>query len=135
MLLRSGGGMRTNYLIPGMLLVTLAAFAAEPRGVVLDRPIDDAARTLQAKLPTLSLDGMCEVEREGNGWDFQFRIKADKTTAEEVHVSVRAADGNKTELRVQGVHIEAAMITSKRSANPELTKEWTERIRGLIEAG
>ena len=125
--------MRANYLIPGLLLVTLTAFAAEPHGVVLDRPIGEVSRTLMTRLPALASDGMCEAERESNGWDFQFRLKADKATADEVHVSVRAAAGNKTELKVMGVRIESAMITSKRSANPELSQEWIERIRKLIE--
>lgn len=119
-------------LIFGLLAASFVN-AAPPRGVVLDRPMEAVARTLQARLPTLSMDGMCEVERADDGWNFEFRLKADKTTAEEVRVVIRAVEPGKTELRVQGIRIESAMITDKRMADPALTQEWTEKIRKLIE--
>jgi len=133
MLSRHGGCMRTNYLVFCLWFASLAALAADQRGVVIEKPVDVVARTLLAKLPPLASDGMCEVERESNGWNFQFRVKADKTSAEEVQVIVRRAEAMTTDLRIQGVRIESAMITSKRSADPELSKAWSERIRKLIE--
>jgi hypothetical protein len=111
-------------LIFGLLAASFVN-AAPPRGVVLDRPMEAVARTLQARLPTLSMDD--------DGWNFEFRLKADKTTAEEVRVVIRAVEPGKTELRVQGIRIESAMITDKRMADPALTQEWTEKIRKLIE--
>jgi len=126
--------MRRNYLVFCLWFASLAALAADQHGVVIEKPVDVAARTLLAKLPALASDGMCEAERESNGWNFQFRIKSDPANAQEVQVMLRASGDSKSELRVQGVKIQNMLLTSRRSADPALTQEWTERIRKLIEA-
>jgi len=107
--------------------------AAPPKGEVLDRPMEAVARTLQAKLPALASDGMCEAEREDNGWNFQFRLKASESGADEVQVMLRASGDSKSELRVQGVRIQNMLLTTRHNADPTLSKEWTEKIRKLIE--
>jgi len=116
--------------------LVLCANAADSRNVVLDRETNALARILQARLPTLAEDGMCEVERKGNGWDFTFRVKTEKDSADDVQVTVRSVSANQSELRVQGVKVFTSLITARRSADPELSKQWTERILKLIdEAG
>jgi hypothetical protein len=117
-----------------MLLLALTATAAEPRGTVVAQRVDVLAKALQARLPALARDGMCEVTREGNGWDFGIRLNYDKISSEEVRVILRAASAETSEIRVQGVRIEGGLISSRRSLDPELSKEWTGRILKLIES-
>jgi len=117
------------------LLAVLAAHAAGQRTVSLDRNVDEVAKILQARLPTLAADGMCEVERESNGWNFSFQVKADKAAAEVVQVILRRTEAHRSELRVQGVRVEGSLVGSKRSAIPELSQAWTDRILALLEPG
>lgn len=113
-------------------LVALAAQAGDIHGTPVDRPVDEVARTLQANLPALAMDGMCEVSRETNGWNFSFRVKAEKTSAEEVQVLVRATAAAKSEVRVQGVKVEGGFISSKQKVDAALTQEWSDRILKLV---
>jgi hypothetical protein len=113
-------------------LVALTAQASDIHGTPVDRPVDEIARTLQANIPALAMDGMCEVSREANGWNFSFRVKADKTSSDEVQVLVRATAAAKSEVRVQGVKIEGGFISSKRKVDSVLTQEWSDRILKLV---
>jgi len=115
------------------LVAVLCAHAAGQRGVSIDRNVNEVAKILQARLPALAADGMCEVERESNGWNFSFQVKADKTSAEAVQVMIRQTEAHRSELRVQGVRVEGSLVGSKRSAIPELSQEWTERILKLLD--
>jgi len=111
----------------------LSAHAAGPRGgIPIDRDVEVLARTLQAKLPALAMDGMCEVEREATGWNFVFRVAVNKTSSQDVQVFIRMAQAHTSELRVQGIRVEGSLVGSKRSADPELSREWTDRILKLV---
>jgi len=114
-------------------LVAFAAPAVEPRGVVLERDIVELSRTLQARLPTLAVDGMLEAEREAHGWNFVVRVKSDQGGSDNVQVMVRESGAGRSDLRVQGVRVETSLLTSKRAVNAALTAEWTERILKLVE--
>jgi|SRR5690349_5626153 len=116
-------------------LVAFSAFAADPRGTVVDREMPALARLLQSRLPALSVDGMLEAEREAHGWVFNVRVKADQGGADEVQVIVRESADQRSELRVQGVRIDSNLFTSKRGVNAALTSEWTDRILKLVEDG
>ncbi len=111
----------------------LTAQAGELHGTPVDRPVDEIARTLQANIPALAMDGLCEVSRETNGWNFSFRVTADKSSSEEVQVLVRATAAAKSEVRVQGVKIEGSFISSKHKVDAALTQQWSERILKLVE--
>jgi hypothetical protein len=114
-------------------LAVLPAHAAPPRGVAVERDVLSLARILQARLPPLAEDGMCEVERTDNGWTFGIRVQSDTRGSQLLQVYIRAESGSRSELRVQGVRIESSLLTSRRSADPELSKQWTERILELVE--
>ena len=113
-------------------LVAFSAFAADPRGTVVDRDMPALARLLQSRLPALSVDGMLEAEREAHGWVFNVRVKADQGGADEVQVIVRESADQRSELRVQGVRIDSNLFTSKRGVNAALTTEWTGKILELV---
>jgi hypothetical protein len=113
-------------------LLAIPAFAADPRGTVVDRDMPALARLLQSRLPALSVDGMLVAEREAHGWVFNVRVKADQGGADEVQVIVREAADKHSELRVQGVRIDSNLFTSKRGVNAALTSEWTDRILKLV---
>lgn len=113
-------------------LFALSTFAADPRGTLVDRDMPALARLLQARLPSLSVDGMLEAEREAHGWVFNVRVKADQGGADEVQVIVREAADQRSELRVQGVRIDSNLFTSKRGVNAALTTEWTGKILELV---
>ena len=102
-------------LILGFLAI-LPANAAPPRGVLVERDVSSLAKILQARLPSLAEDGMCEVERQDNGWDFVIRVKPADNGARLLQVNVRATADSRSEIRVQGVRVESSLITSKRSA-------------------
>ena len=121
-----------NLLAAIVGLIAFAAHAGDIHGTPVDRPADDIARTLQANLPALAMDGLCEVSRESNGWNFSFRVSADKTSSEEVQVLVRATGAANSEVRVQGVKIEGSFITSKHKVDVALTEQWSERILKLV---
>jgi len=126
---------RFRGLLSGMAMSALllgGAHAADKGGVPVDRPVDEVARALQAKLPALAADGMCEVSRETNGWNFEIRVAAGQGSADQVQVILRAAGAAKSELRVQGVHVESSLITSARKVDPALSKAWSERILALV---
>ena len=108
------------------------ACAADARGMVVDRPITELARLLQARLPSLSVDGMLEAERQAHGWVFNVRVKSDQGGADEVHVVVRETADSRSELRVQGIRIDSNLFTSKRGVNAELTAEWSDKILKLV---
>ena len=114
-------------------LLASQACAADARTRVVDREITELAKLLQARLPSLSLDGMLEAEREAHGWNFEIRVRSDQGGADEVQVIVREAADHKSELRVQGVHIDSNLLTSKRGVNAGLTAEWTDKILKLVE--
>jgi hypothetical protein len=114
-------------------LVVLSTPAADARGTVVDKPIIELARLLQARLPSLSVDGMLEAEREGHGWVFNVRVKSDQDGADEVQVIVRESSDSSSELRVQGVRIDSNLFTSKRGVNAALTAEWTDKILKLVQ--
>jgi hypothetical protein len=123
-----------KYLLAPILgfLLVLSAHAAPPRGVPVERDVLSLARLLQARLPPLAVDGMCEVERQENGWIFGIRVKSEEAASQLVQVFVRASSDSRSELRVQGVRVESSLLTSRRAADPELSKEWTDRILALI---
>ena len=125
--------MKTTLIACLLGILVASANAADPAGVVLEKEVAALARVLQARLPALALDGMCEVERQGNGWDFSFRVKELKDSADEVQVIVRSISATQSELRVRGVKVFTSLITSRRSADPALSKEWTERVVKLVE--
>lgn len=114
------------------LLAVASAHAADKGGTVVDQEITQLSKVLQARLPSLAMDGMCEAERESKGWDFSIRVKSDQGGSDEVQVIVREADGSRSELRVQAVRVESSLITSKRTVNAALTGEWTEKILKLV---
>jgi len=114
-------------------LAVFAAHAAESRGTVIEKPMTELARLLQARLPSLSVDGMLEAERQARGWVFNVRVKSDQSGADEVQVIVRENSNSNSELRVQGVRIDSNLFTSKRGINAELTAEWTDKILKLVE--
>ena len=114
------------------LLALAGAHAGDIHGTPVDRPVDEIAHTLQASIPALAMDGMCEVSCESNGWNFEFRVKSDKTSSDEVQVLVRATAASKSEIRVQGVKIEGSLISTKRKVDAQLTQEWSERILKLV---
>ena len=113
-------------------LAIASAHAADKGGTVVDQEITQLSKVLQARLPSLAMDGMCEAERESKGWNFSIRVKADQGGADEVQVIVRESTASKSELRVQAVRVESSLITSKRSVNAALTGEWTEKILKLV---
>lgn len=113
-------------------LAALSAHAADARFTVVDKPITELAKMLQEKLPTLSTDGMLEAERQSHGWVFNVRVKSDQGGADEVQVIVRESSASSSELRVQGVHIDSNLLTSKRGVNATLTAEWTDKILKLV---
>ncbi|HEX6396747.1 MAG TPA: hypothetical protein VFZ95_04940 [Steroidobacteraceae bacterium] len=113
-------------------LIAFSAFAAEPRGTIVDQDLPALARLLQSRLPALSVDGMLEAERQAHGWVFNVRVKADQGGADEVQVIVREAPDKRSELRVQGVRIDSNLFTSKRGVNAALTSEWTDKILELV---
>jgi hypothetical protein len=113
-------------------LAVLSAHAAPPRGIPVERDLLSVAKILQARLPPLADDGMCEVERQDTGWVFGIRVNSGATGSQLLQVYVRATSDSRTELRVQGVRIESGLITSKRSPDPELSKQWTDRILELV---
>jgi hypothetical protein len=123
-----------KYLIAPILgfLFVLSANAAPPRVVPVERDVLSLAKVLQARLPTLAEDGMCEVERQDNGWSFAIRVKSDRTGSQMLQVFVRASSDSRSELRVQGVRVESSLLTSRRVADPELSKEWTDRVLALV---
>jgi hypothetical protein len=114
-------------------LAVFSAYAADARGTVVEQEYTQLARLLQARLPSLSVDGMLEAEREAHGWVFNVRVKADQSGADEVQVIVREAPGSRSEIRVQGVRIDSNLFTSKRGVNAALTAEWTDKILKLVE--
>jgi len=114
-------------------LTIAGAHAGGNHGTPIDRPVDQVARTLQARLPALAVDGMCEVSREGSGWNFTIRLKAEKTWTQEVQVILRATGAAASEFRVQGVRIDGGLITSTRKADRTVTEEWTAKILELVE--
>ena len=113
-------------------IAAVAVHAADARGTVVDKEITELSKLLQGRLPSLAMDGMCEVERESKGWNFSIRVKSDKGGSDEVQVIVREADGSRSGLRVQAVRVESSLITSKRTVNAALTGEWTEKILKLV---
>lgn len=117
--------------ILGFLMV-LSANAAPPRGTPVERDVLSLAKLLQARLPPLAEDGMCEVERTDNGWTFGIRVKSDGAASQLLQVFVRATSDSRSELRVQGVRVESSLITSRRIADPELSNQWTDRILELV---
>ncbi len=123
-----------KYLFAAILgfLIVVSANAAPPRGTPVERDVLSLAKILQARLPPLAEDGICEVERQDNGWNFAIRVKSDGTKSQLLQVFVRASSDSRSELRVQGVRVESSLITSKRTADPQLSKEWTDRILELI---
>jgi hypothetical protein len=114
------------------LLAVASAHAADKGGTVVDQEITQLSKVLQARLPSLAMDGMCEAERESKGWNFSIRVKSDQGGSDEVQVIVREADGSRSGLRVQAVRVESSLITSKRTVNAALTGEWTEKILKLV---
>jgi hypothetical protein len=61
------------------------------------------------------------------------RVKSDQGGADEVQIIVRESAEQRSELRVQGVHIDSNLLTSKRGVNAALTAEWTDKILKLVE--
>ena len=119
-----------------VLLGCLAAFsanAADQRFTPVDKDVTTLAKLLQARLPTLAADGMCEVERNSHGWTFTARVRSDQGGADEVQVIIHEAAGSKSEMRVQGVRVDNNLFTSKQGVNAALTAEWNDRILKLIE--
>jgi hypothetical protein len=114
-------------------LIAYSAFAADSRATVVDQEITQLAKVLQSRLPSLSMDGMVEAEREAHGWNFGIRVRSDAGGADEVQIIVREAPDKRSELRVQGVHIDSNLLTSKRGVNAELTAQWKERVLKLVE--
>lgn len=124
--------MKNLFVITLGLLGMLSANAAPPRGVPVEREVLSLAKLLQARLPPLAEDGMCEVERTDNGWTFAIRVKSDGAASHLLQVFVRATSDSRSELRVQGVRVESSLITSRRIADPELSNQWTDRILELV---
>lgn len=115
------------------LLLALSGHAADPRATVVDHDMAALARLLQVRLPTLAVDGMCEAERQAHGWNFEIRVRSDQGGADDVQVILREAPGNRSEVRVQGVHIDSNLLTSKRAVNAGLTAAWSDRILEIVE--
>jgi hypothetical protein len=124
--------VRRLILACAAVLSLSGAHAADKGGTPVERPVLEVAQMLQAKLPALAQDGMCEVSREGNGWNFEIRVGSDQSSDEQVQVILRAAGDARSELRVQGVHVQSSLITSARKVDPALTKEWSDRILALV---
>ncbi len=124
--------MKSLFAIILGSLAVLSAHAAPPRGTPIERDVLSVAKILQARLPPLAEDGMCEVERTDNGWTFGIRVKSDGTASHLLQVFVRASSDSRSELRVQGVRVERSLITSRRIADPELSSQWTDRILELL---
>lgn len=118
-------------LVGSLAFVTV--HAAESRGTVVDQEITHLAKLLQARLPALAIDGMCEAERESRGWNFSIRVQSDQGGSDDVQVIVRESAGSRSELRVQAVRVESNLLTSKRSVNAALGGEWAGRILKLVE--
>jgi len=119
-----------------LLVLCLAAFAAQAadqRFTPVDRDVTQLAKLLQARLPALAADGMCEVERNSHGWTFTVRVRSDQGGADEVQVIIHEAPGSKSEMRVQGVRVDNNLFTSKQGVNAALTAEWTDKILKLVE--
>jgi len=119
-----------------LLVLCLAAFAAQAadqRFTPVDRDVTQLAKLLQARLPALAADGMCEVERNSHGWTFTARVRSDQGGADEVQVIIHEAPGSKSEMRVQGVRVDNNLFTSKQGVNAALTAEWTDKILKLVE--
>jgi len=114
-------------------LLAFSAYAADARATVVNQEITQLAKVLQARLSSLSMDGMVEAERQAHGWNFSIRVRSDQGGADEVQVIVREAADKHSELRVQGVHIDSNLLTSKRGVNAALTAEWTDKILKLVE--
>ena len=114
-------------------LLAFSAYAADARATVVNQEITQLAKVLQSRLPTLSADGMVEAEREAHGWNFSIRVRSDQGGADEVQVIVREAADTHSELRVQGVHTDSNLLTSKRGVNAELTAEWHDRVLKLVQ--
>ena len=126
--------MRRILSLLAALLAVMSAHANPPGGTPIDHPVEEVAHTLQSRLPALAMDGMCEVERAGNGWNFSIRVKAEAASADEVQVIVRAASASSSEVRIQGVRVEGSLISSKRKVDPQLSQEWKDRILALLGA-
>ena len=124
--------MKSLFAIVLGSLAVLSAQAAPPRGTPVERDVLSVAKILQARLPPLAEDGMCEVERQDHGWVFGIRVNSGAAGSQLLQVYVRATSESRSELRVQGVRIESGLITSKRSADPELSKQWTDRLLELV---
>jgi hypothetical protein len=116
-----------------LCLTALAAHAADQRFTPVDKEITELAKLLQARLPTLAVDGMCEVERNAHGWTFTARVKSEQGGADEVQVIIHEAPGSKSELRVQGVRVDNNLFTSKQGVNAALTAEWHDKILKLVQ--
>ncbi len=116
-----------------LCLTAFAAHAADQRFTPVDREITELAKLLQARLPTLAADGMCEVERNSHGWTFTARVKSDNGGADEVQVIIHEAPGSKSEMRVQGVRVDNNLFTSKQGINAALTAEWNDKILKLVQ--
>ena len=125
--------MKTLLIALAVSLLGFSAQAADPRATVIDQDITELSRLLQTRLPTLAVDGMLEAERQARGWNFEIRVRSDQGGADEVQVIVREAGDERSELRVQGVHIDSNLLTSKRAVNAELTAAWTDRILKLVQ--
>jgi hypothetical protein len=113
-------------------LVVLSAHAADARGTIVDKPVTELARLLQARLPALSVDGMLEAEREAHGWVFNVRVKSDQgggrgagDRARVLEFEQRPASAGRAH-RQQPVHVEARV-------NAALTAEWTDKILKLVD--
>lgn len=115
------------------IFALVTAHAADSRGTVVNQEITQLSKLLQARLPTLAMDGMCEAERESRGWNFSIRVKSDQGGSDEVQVIVREGSASSSELRVQAVRVESSLLTSKRSVNAALTGEWTDKILKLVQ--
>lgn len=124
--------MKKLLIVLGCLMA-FAAQASDQRFTPVDQEITALAKLLQARLPTLAVDGMCEVERNAHGWTFTARVRADQGGADEVQVIIHEAAGSKSELRVQGVRVDNNLFTSKQGVNAALTAEWTDKIMKLVQ--
>ena len=117
-----------------LCLAAISAQASDQRFTPVDKEITQLAKLLQARLPALAVDGMCEVERNSHGWTFTARVRSDQGGADEVQVIIHEAPGSKSELRVQGVRVDNNLFTSKQGVNAALTAEWTGKIQELLKA-
>ena len=113
-------------------LAVLSANAAPPRGAPVERDLLSLAKILQARLPPLADDGMCEVERQDNGWVFAIRVSSGASESRLLQVFIRATSESRSELRVQGVRVESQLLTTRKSVDPELSKQWADRLLELV---